>query len=112
MGCWAAPHKTKQAEAIRQLMMEPLPAGIANDKLYHLVGDDELHDDIDDLKSENDCRATVLNFLQGWFGKTGDDKDVREDWGWSDDFEDGALVIFKDMLTDWEENKRFPSNQS
>ena len=112
MGCWAAPYKTKQAEAIRQLMMEPLAAGIANGKLYHFVGDDDLADDVDDLKSEDDCRSTVMNFLQGWFGKHGNDKEMREDWGWSERFDDGALVIFEEMLTDWEVNKRFPADRT
>ncbi len=112
MGCWAPPYKTEQAEKIRQLLMQPLAAGIATDKLYHLIGDDELFDRLDDWDSEDDCRTSVLLFLQEWFGKTGDDEDTLESWNWSNDFEDGALVIFKEMLTDWEVNKRFPANRT
>lgn len=112
MGCWAAPYKAKQAEAIRQLMMEPLMAGLANDKLYHLVGDDDLADSIDGCKSKDDCRANVLNFLQDWFGENGDDEEMLDGWGWSNDFEEGSLAIFKEMLTDWNQNKRFPANRT
>ena len=118
MGCWAAPHKTKQAEAVRKIMMEPLPVGLANDKLYHLIGDDDFADSIDEAKDEatftcdTDVRHIVMSFLQTWFGENGDDAERLEEWGFCDSFEDGALAIFKDMLTDWNQNERFPADRA
>lgn len=118
MGCWAAPYKTKEAEAVRKIMMEPLHAGLANDKLYHLIGDDTLADSIDEAKDEGtftcdtDVRHIVMTFLQTWFGENGDDKECLADWGWSDEFDDGALAIFKDMLTDWNNYNRFPADHA
>lgn len=116
MGCWHAPLTTRDAEAVRKLLMEPLSGLAANDKLYNLIGDDELADSIDEanddgtLDGDTDVRHIVLSFLQTWFGENGDDKAVREKWGWSEDFEDGALIIFKDMLTDWNQCQRFPAD--
>lgn len=113
MGCWCPPFKTEQAEAIRQLMMEPLSVKKAKDSLYHLVGDDELFNRLDNLNVNNkDCRFTVLIFLQGWFGITGDDESLREGCGWTKEFDYGALVIFKEMLTEWEEHDRYPSSRT
>lgn len=115
MGCWHAPVTTKDAKVIRKLMMEPLAACNAIDVLYHLIGDDTLADHLDEDNEDDgnmDVRPTVLTFLQTWFGENGDDKDVREKWNWRDDFEDGALIIFKDMLTDWNQCQRFPADKA
>ena len=114
MGCWTAPYKTKDAEAIRKLLMEPLSPEGAENKIYHLIGDDDLGDSLSEAyeKGDKDVRSIVLNFLQTWFGDNGDDHDVTEDWGFSEDFDDGALDIFKEMLTDWNQNQRFPTDKA
>ena len=115
MGCWSAPYKTKDAETIRKLMMNPLAAANAVNVLYNLIGDDELADSIDDANEDGgdtDVRHIVLSFLQTWFGDDGDDHDITENWGFSEDFEDGALVIFKEMLTDWNHYQRFPVDRA
>lgn len=114
MGCWSAPYTTKDAEAIRKLLMEPLPAAGAESRLYRFIGDDDLADSLceADENGDTDVRPIILNFLQTWFGDDGDDHDITEDWGFSEDFDDGALAIFKEMLTDWNQNQRFPTDKT
>lgn len=46
MGTWALPQTTKQAEALVALLEQPLSAKEASGKLYYLLGDDDLYDDI------------------------------------------------------------------
>lgn len=115
MGCWSAPFKTKDAEAVRKLLMEPLAACIAVDVLYSLIGDDGLADSLDEAKENDgneDVRPIILNFLQTWFGVNGDDEECREACDFNNDFEDGALAIFKEMLTDWNQHQRFPADRA
>ncbi len=110
MGCWNAPFETQVAEAVRELMKEPLSATNAIDSLYGYVGDDDLFDSLDEAEKhkDTDVRPIVLNFLQTWFGENGDNLKQRESWRWNNAFDDGALTIFKEMLTDWNQNQRFP----
>ena len=110
MGCWNAPFTTEKMEALRVLMLKPIPAHTSTDVLYNFVGDDDLFDRLDGMNGNDDCRPTVLCFLQEWFGKCGDSAEIREGWGWSNDFEDGALDIVKKMLTDWNDEQCFPEN--
>lgn len=112
MGCWSAPFKTEQAEALREAMKKPLDGDTATHVLYHVVGDDELYDRIDDLVGRDegeDVRVTVMVFLQDWFGDNGDNTEVRESWQWKDPFDVDALEIIKEMLTAWNTDKTFPS---
>lgn len=114
MGCWSAPYGQEDAKEVRILMMNPLTPYIAKGRLYGLIGDDTLFDSLEEAieGGDDDVRPIVLNFLQTWFGKDGDDEDVLEEWGWSDEFDDGALAIFKEMLTDWNQNQRFPTDKA
>lgn len=108
MGCWAVPNTTAQAVAVRALMTKPLLKTDSADQLYHLVGDDTLCDHLSYAEDGEDVRHIVLNFLQAWFGETGDDKTVRESWRFVDTFQPGALAIFKEMLTEWHHNHTYP----
>lgn len=111
MGCWNAPFKEEQAKEIRELMKAPLTPSDAEDKLYHLVGDDELYDKFIYAAEDGliDVRDIILNFLQTWFGNEGDSDEIRDSWRFKHDFEAGALAIFKDMLTDYHRNNSFPT---
>lgn len=112
MGCWAAPFTTGQAKKLRTLLKTPIHSDDATDKLYHLVGDDDLFDTIDDLAKRDkavDIRPVVLDFLQTWFGKNGDDAEVLRSVGFVRGFEKDALEIFKDMLTAWNERGEYPA---
>jgi len=58
MGTWSVPFETKQAEELQKLMSKKLLAAEASDKLYDLMGDDGLFDDID-VANEKDSRTDV-----------------------------------------------------
>ncbi|MGC1306611.1 MAG: hypothetical protein WA885_05230 [Phormidesmis sp.] len=66
------PQTKAQAEELLALLEQPLKAGEATGKLYHLIGDDDLFDVIgkadDETNGEGDVRVFVksqlANFLQ------------------------------------------------
>jgi len=62
MGTWALPQTTKQAKELQKLVSKPLPAKVANDKLYNLLGDDDLFDSILEEKRAcgDDCDIRIL----------------------------------------------------
>jgi len=60
MGTWNLPQTVEKAKKLQKLVSEPLPAKIASDELYDLLGDDNLFDQI--LSEQEAC---------------GDDTDVR-----------------------------------
>lgn len=72
MGTWSLPQTRVQAEELLKLLAQPLKASEATEKLYHLIGDDDLFDVIgkadDESSGEADVRVFVktslANFLQ------------------------------------------------
>lgn len=71
MGVWAIPRTVKQAKALQKLMLEPLPASEACNKIYHLLGDDALFDVIGATEKKNakkdvrkQVKASLLRFLR------------------------------------------------
>ena len=71
-GTWALPKTSKQKAELKKLMAKPLPVGdmdkegpddITN-KLYNLVGDDELFDDLYDLYKKKGKNADALPLLK------------------------------------------------
>lgn len=113
MGTWAVPFTTKQATVLQTILATHVSANNAVDIFYNHVGDDDLFDRIDEILEKDgavsDVRPAVMCTLQDWFGATGDDKAVRDSWHFKDPFEQGALDIFKSMLTDWNEKNQYPS---
>ena len=61
-GTWAIPDTPKKKKQLKQLLSRPLKAKGASDKLYSLIGDDELADDLDDMekKHPNDDVRTIV----------------------------------------------------
>lgn len=66
MGTWALPQTVKQAKDLQKLMEKPLSSAEAADKLYHLLGDDELFDNIGAAKEKGktDVRNLVAKSLK------------------------------------------------
>ena len=65
-GTWALPKSAKEKKAFKDLMKKPIPLGRdgddASDKLYNIVGDDQLFDDLYDAGRKNpkgDARDVV-----------------------------------------------------
>jgi hypothetical protein len=72
-GTWALPTTSKQANQLRKLLKKPLRADVALDKLtdsiggYTLIGDDELFDDLEDMKRKSpktDVRHIIVDRLK------------------------------------------------
>lgn len=53
MGTWALPRTTKKAKELQKLVSKPLSPEVARDKLYDLLGDDDLFDRI--LEEQEAC---------------------------------------------------------
>ncbi len=64
MGTWALPQTEKQAKDLQKLMETPLPAKTASDQLYHLLGDDDLFDQISSVRKECDRDHDVRNMVK------------------------------------------------
>ncbi len=62
MGTWALPQTIKQAKELQKLVAKPLSPKVAADKLYNLLGDDDLFDLISAEKEKfgNDCDIRIL----------------------------------------------------
>lgn len=61
-GTWATPKTNIQKKALNKLMMKPISAKDAPDVLYDLIGDDDLFDELDELKNDDpkmDVRPTI-----------------------------------------------------
>lgn len=60
MGTWALPQTTKQAKELQKLVSKPLSPEVAEDKLYQLLGDDDLFDRILEAKEKGDSDVRIL----------------------------------------------------
>ena len=73
MGVWALPKKAKQAKELRELFKKPILAKEASDKIYDIIGCDDLFDNILENKErfgdDDDVRVVIAcsleNFLEG-----------------------------------------------
>ena len=66
-GTWAVPQTPKQKSALKKLLSKPLKAKDAEDKLYDIIGDDDLFDDIGDFASKEpnaDVRPMVKTAMK------------------------------------------------
>jgi hypothetical protein len=64
MGNWALPQTVKQAKALQELMAKPLSPKLATDKLYNLLGDDDLFNKIAKAKEKNGNGCDVRIFVE------------------------------------------------
>ena len=62
-GTWAVPKTSKQKSALKKLLSKPLDAKGATDKLYNIIGDDELFDEIDDF-ADTEPKADVRSMVR------------------------------------------------
>jgi len=60
MGVWALPQTVKQAKELQKLVAKPLSPKVAADKLYDLLGDDDLFDNILEAKEKGDSDVRIL----------------------------------------------------
>ena len=52
-GTWSYPEGTEGYAEVKRILSQPLPAASAGQELYHILGDDELYDEIDRIEQEN-----------------------------------------------------------
>ena len=88
-GTWKMPDNPKEVAALKKLMSRPLPIGnteddklykdSANAKLYGLLGDDELFDDLGALEDKGKEKADARPVIIKWFRQRA--KDNRYDLG-------------------------------
>ena len=88
-GCWSVPQTKKAAEKLKALLDKPLLAKDALEKLYSLLGDDTLFDNLAGLNPEDDARQTVIDFINDQVLPYFDTYTVN--------WEDGVLTILQDL---------------
>jgi len=90
-GTWALPKTPKEKSALKKLLSKPLKAKEASDKLYDIIGDDELADDVDDF-ADNNPNDDVRPIVKGHMKRLG----IKEDT----DLDEGYMELeFKDKTT-------------
>jgi hypothetical protein len=64
-GTWALPETEKQIKQLMQLLAEPIPSASAPvmNKLYQLLGDDDLFDDMSAAGETADLRPIIIRHL-------------------------------------------------
>lgn len=62
-GCWSFPKTEEGIEELSKLMEKPLPCRVAPDKLYSVLGDDMLFDNIEACDGDEDARPLVRERL-------------------------------------------------
>lgn len=97
-GTWAAPQTAREARELTQIMQTPIPANQASDQIYHLMGDDELFDQIAEVEQENgeeDIRPLIANRLKEWINKAERQKGFSD---WKNPWDPEALNILEDIV--------------
>ena len=61
-GTWSIPDTPEKVRELKDLMKQELPADEAQDKIYGILGDDELFDDIAEME-EKDPKADVRGMI-------------------------------------------------
>ena len=61
-GTWSIPDTPEKVKELKDLMSQELPADEAHDKIYGILGDDELFDNIDAM-AEKDPKADVRGMI-------------------------------------------------
>lgn len=68
-GTWALPETPEQIDELKELLSNPLEAGVdgenATSAIYSLIGNDELFDDIEDL-AKQDPKADTRELIVSW----------------------------------------------
>jgi len=77
-GTWALPKTPKQKKELKKLLSKPLKAKEATDKLYDLIGDDEMFDDIDDY-AEREPNDDVRPMVKSHMKRLGIKENYREE---------------------------------
>ena len=98
-GTWSSPQSIKQAQTLAKLLSKPLPVSIAADKLYHLIGDDDLFDTFYDLEKDGpdtDVRSAVALKLKEWLSDLG----TNDGHDWRDPWDPKAVAILKKTLSE------------
>lgn len=99
-GTWSAPQTVEKAKSLARLMSKPLPVSVASDKLYNLIGDDQLFDsfyDLEDHGPDTDTRYAIAYKLKEWLSELGTDKDPD----WRNPWDPKAVVILKKALANF-----------
>lgn len=64
MGTWALPDTKEKANQLKKILKNPLPADEAADRLYHVLGDDELYDFFSECEGDPDIRTSIIRHLK------------------------------------------------
>lgn len=98
MGTWALPQTLVQAKVLQKLVTKPLSPEAAKNKLYHLLGDDDLFDLIEEAKEKDgkncDIRTLIESSLRGFLN---DKKNAVYPW------DEEALKICRNICESLEE---------
>lgn len=100
-GTWSSPDDMNKANRLAQMLHKPMPAGKAADKLYNLVGDDDLFDSIGEVEEKDgpdvDVRALVVAKLEEWI-KDGEETDWEH---WRRPWTPNAIAVLKKAIKRW-----------
>jgi hypothetical protein len=91
-GTWAIPSTKEQANKLAKIMSKPLKAKDVK-KIWNLVGDDSLMDEIDSMEKDDDIRFEVAMQLKDWV-----ERSKKEPNAFKPPFENDAIKILKEII--------------
>lgn len=92
MATWSLPQTKKSATELARLMKTPVAAAVAEHKIYHLLGDDELSDNICTIIKEGSLNDDVRVLIALRLEELLNDYAERPD-AYDKEWEPAALVI-------------------
>ena len=95
-GSWSCPNTVQKAKELVNLLNKPLPASEASDKLYNLLGDDKLFDNIEDYENEEGPDYDVRFLVKDWI--IDNILKNKNDIKWYTKFDTKAINILKNAL--------------
>jgi len=95
-GCWSCPNTVQKAKELVNLLSKPLLASEATDKLYNLLGDDKLFDNIEDYENEEGPDYDVRFLVKDWI--IDNILKNKNDIKWYTKFDTKAINILKNAL--------------
>ena len=96
MGTWSAPQTKALAEELKLLLAGALHGSEAADKLYHLVGNDDLFDEFYDHEDNPDVRFLVIDQISEWV-----DSAKENPGNWSHPWEPEAIEILEGIIKEY-----------
>lgn len=103
-GTWSNPGTVEKANRLVELFRNPIPYKTAPDQLYHLMGDDDLFDRLEEearLFPDHDARPFIATWLHDEWLKDLDETGQGYSREWFKPWDPQAIAILNELVQQW-----------